>query len=311
MLEQCSTAVHPSVNVGLVLGTTFGALQREGIDKITILAPPEIAAFSLWAEQLIAESTGKEGTGLIPVSSEPIGPPDVYGEDRLFVALHLGDDPDFEASVAALRSAGRPVVDLELTDTLDLGAEFARWEFATAVAGAMLHIDAFDQPNVQESKDNTNRLLKIVKDGGVLPEPAPTTEDERATIVEGLLDELHEGDYLAIMAYVTPDSENEEALQELRIRLRDHSRAATTLGLGPRFLHSTGQLHKGGPNTGLFLVVTTDDAEDAEIPETGFTFGRLKRAQARGDIRALLARGRRVAHVHLHRPEDAGGLAIV
>ena len=299
MLRQCSTEVHPSVNVGLVLGTACGILQRDRIDKITVLAPPEIAAFSLWAEQLIAESTGKEGTGLIPVGAEPIGPPEVYGDDRLFVALHLGDDPDFERGVDALRSAGRPVVDLRLDDTLDLGAEFVRWEFATAVAGAMLHIDAFDQPNVQESKDNTNRLLRIVEEGGTLPAPAPTGEDDRAAIVEGLLDELQPGDYLAIMAYVTPDTENEEALQELRTRLRDHSRAATTLGFGPRFLHSTGQLHKGGPNTGVFLQITTDDDVDVPIPHKPYSFGVLKRAQAQGDLESLRSHDRRVDHIHI------------
>ena len=303
MLGQCSTRSHPSVNVGLGLGTAFGVLQRAGVDKVTILAPPSIEAFSLWAEQLIAESTGKEGTGLIPVGAEPIGAPDVYGDDRLFVALHLGAQPDFDRAVDALREAGRPVIDLQLEDGLDLAGEFVRWEFATAVAGAMLHIDAFDQPNVQESKDNTNRLLRIVEEGGSLPAPPPTAEADRAGVVEGLLEELRPGDYLAIMAYVTPDEANQAALQELRTRLRDHTRAATTLGFGPRFLHSTGQLHKGGPNTGVFLQITTDDALDVPIPGRRYSFAVLKRAQATGDLESLRSHGRRADHLHI-----AGGL---
>ena len=268
----------------------MGLMHDAGRDKVTILAPPRIDAFSLWAEQLIAESTGKEGRGIVPIGSEPIGEPGVYGNDRLFVALRLEGEPDFDRRVGALRTAGQPVITLDLLDLLDLGAEFFRWEFATAVAGAALHIDPFDEPNVQESKDNTNAELAAYEQQRMLP-------SERVAAQDG--DTAAAGDYVALMAYVTPDEANLAALQELRTAIRDSRRIATTLGFGPRFLHSTGQLHKGGPNTGVFIQITCDDAKDVPIPGKPYTFSILKRAQAEGDLRSLRNHGRRVIRVHI------------
>jgi hypothetical protein len=321
MLAQCGASTHPALNGGLVLGSVMGALADVGRDKVTILAPQRIAAFSLWAEQLIAESTGKEGKGLIPVGAEPIGDPSVYGGDRLFVALRLGADAGFDASVAALRDAGQPVVTLELADVDDLGAEFLRWEFATAVAGAHLGIDPFDEPNVQESKDNTRRLLEVVEREGSLPatEPPALTDSgidvygaeaqsgDAAGAVRRVLEAASPGDYVALLAYVTPTAGNEADLQRLRTAIRDRSRLATTLGFGPRYLHSTGQLHKGGPNTGIYLQITAADAVDVPIPGAPYGFSTLKHAQAQGDLESLGSHRRRVLRLHLG-AELSGGL---
>ena len=314
--EQMRLQSHPGVpadlNPGLALGTVLGLLQRTGRDKVTILAPPRIAAFSLWAEQLIAESTGKEGKGLIPIGDEPIGEPGVYGDDRILTVLRLRDeDPEFDAEVGALRSAGIPDVTMQLDDLLDLAAEFFRWEFATAVAGAALGIDPFDEPNVKESKDNTKRVLdQYVKNGSLADESATASDDGisvfgapgRQDIDSALtefLSAVRPGDYVALMAYVTPNAENEAALQRLRVAIRDEHRVATTLGFGPRFLHSTGQLHKGGPDSGLYIQVTSDDAVDVPIPGQPFTFSILKQAQAQGDLQSLRDHGRRVIRLHI------------
>jgi transaldolase/glucose-6-phosphate isomerase len=298
MLDQCGPEHYPLLNCGLVLGTAMGVLHDSGRDKVTILAPHTIGAFSLWAEQLIAESTGKEGKGIVPIGSEPIGDPSVYGDDRLFVVLGLAGDEEFDAAVERLRGAGQPVITLPMDDAYDLGAEFARWEFATAVAGAHLGIDPFDEPNVAESKENTKRILDEVErtgtlpDEGAVPDPVPALSAHVAGAVSGK-------DYVAFMAYVTPDAENEAALQELRTVVRDSRRVATTLGFGPRFLHSTGQLHKGGPDTGVFVQVTWDDPVDLPIPGRPYTFSTLKRAQAAGDLQSLHAHGRRVIRIHV------------
>lgn len=310
MRRACAAGTPGELNCGLALGTAMGLLHDAGRDKVTILAPHGVAQFSLWAEQLIAESTGKEGRGIIPIGAEPIGAPSVYGDDRLFVALRLGDDAAFDASVSALRADRHPVITFELADLFDLSAEFFRWEFATAVAGAALHIDPFDEPNVQESKDNTNSVLASYESSGALPEESPSATSGAISIyglagrtaVDALrahLDTVQPGDYVALMAYVTPDSRNEIALQRLRVAIRDGRRVATTFGFGPRFLHSTGQLHKGGPNTGVFIQITTDDAEDVPIPGQRFGFSVLKRAQAAGDLRSLRDHGRRVIRVHI------------
>ena len=310
MRRLCAPSIPGDLNGGLALGTVMGLMHDAGRDKVTILAPERITYFSLWAEQLIAESTGKEGKGIIPIGLEPIGDPGEYGSDRLFVALRLGDDAVFDPAVAALREAGQPVVTFELDDLLDLGAEFFRWEFATAVAGAALHIDPFDEPNVQESKDNTNRVLADYEKSGSLPAERPVTSADGISVfgdVSGSpgdalrqhLERAGTGDYVALMAYVTPSAANEAALQRLRAQIRAARRVATTLGFGPRFLHSTGQLHKGGPNTGVFIQLTCDDAEDVAIPGKPFTFGVLKRAQAAGDLQSLRAHGRRVISVHV------------
>jgi hypothetical protein len=265
----------------------------------------------LWAEQLIAESTGKDGKGLIPVGDEPIGEPAVYGDDRILAVLRLRDDAHFDAEVGPLRAAGIPDVTMQLEDLADLAAEFFRWEFATAVAGAELGIDPFDEPNVKESKDNTRRVLdQYVKNGSLADESASASDDGisvfgapgRQDIDSALTDflaEVRSGDYVALMAYVTPNSENEAALQSLRVAIRDEHRVATTLGFGPRFLHSTGQLHKGGPNSGLYIQVTTDDEVDVPIPGQPFSFSILKQAQAQGDLRSLRDHGRRVIRLHI------------
>jgi transaldolase / glucose-6-phosphate isomerase len=295
MTAQCRPDVYPPLNSGLVLGTVMGLLHGVGRDKVTILAPPALASFGLWAEQLIAESTGKEDRGLIPVAGEPIGAPEVYGGDRLFVALRMGENTDFDRAVEALQKSDQPVVTLQLDDIDDLGAEFFRWEFAVAVAGASLQIDAFDQPNVQESKDNTRHVLDTYLRDGSLPPPENASADE----VRALIDQAAPGDYVALMAYVPPTDDNEAALQELRTAIRDRREVATTLGFGPRFLHSTGQLHKGGPNTGVFLQITVDDPVDVPIPGQQFTFSVLKQAQALGDLQSLRTHQRRVLSVHV------------
>ncbi len=311
MRLQSQPGIPTDLNPGLALGTVLGLLQRSGRDKVTILAPPRIAAFSLWAEQLIAESTGKEGKGLIPVGDEPIGEPAVYGDDRILAVLRLRDDAHFDAEVGPLRAAGIPDVTMQLDDLADLAAEFFRWEFATAVAGAELGIDPFDEPNVKESKDNTRRVLdQYVKNGSLADESAsasdagisvfgaPGRQDIDSSLTD-FLGEVRRGDYVALMAYVTPNSENEAALQSLRVAIRDEHRVATTLGFGPRFLHSTGQLHKGGPNSGLYIQVTSDDAVDVPIPGQPFSFSILKQAQAQGDLRSLRDHGRRVIRLHI------------
>jgi len=322
MRRNCAAGVPGDINSGLALGTVMGTLHDADRDKVTILAPRSIEAFSLWAEQLIAESTGKEGKGIIPIGDEPIGEPGVYSDDRLFVALRIGDDAAFDRSVDALRGAGHPVVAFDLEDRYDLAAEFFRWEFATAVAGAHLGIDPFDEPNVKESKDNTQAVLQQYETTGALP-------DEQAAVSDGALrvygdvkgnsasgalaahlDSANPGDYVALMAYVTPDDANHGSLQRLRVAIRDSRRIATTLGFGPRFLHSTGQLHKGGPNTGVYIQITADDGTDVPIPGQKFTFSILKRAQAAGDLQSLRNHGRRVIRVHIAGDLDAGLVSL-
>jgi transaldolase/glucose-6-phosphate isomerase len=318
MRRQCRPGVPPDLNPGLALGTVLGLLQRTGRDKVTILAPSRIAAFSLWAEQLIAESTGKEGKGLIPIGDEPIGEPGAYGDDRILTVLRLReDDSDFDSEVAALRAAGIPGVVIQLDDLLDLAAAFFQWELATAVAGAALQIDPFDEPNVKESKDNTRKVLDGYESRGSLVTETPSAGGDGITLygsvetgdvdgaVAAFLSQARPGDYVALMAYVTPNSENEAALQRFRAAIRDEHRVATTLGFGPRFLHSTGQLHKGGPDTGLYIQVTTDDEIDVPIPGQQFTFSILKQAQAQGDLQSLRDHGRRVIRLHI-----SGDLAV-
>jgi hypothetical protein len=229
------------------------------------------------------------------VAGEPIGAPDVYGGDRLFVALRMGEDKEFDRALDALENSDQPVITLQLDDLDDLGAEFFRWEFAVAVAGASLQIDPFDQPNVQESKDNTRQVLDVYLRDGKLPQP----ENADPEAVRAFVDKAIAGDYVALMAYVTPTDDNEAALQELRTAIRDRRKVATTLGFGPRFLHSTGQLHKGGPNTGVFLQITVDDPTDVPIPGQQYTFSVLEQAQALGDLQSLRTHQRRVISAHI------------
>jgi transaldolase/glucose-6-phosphate isomerase len=308
MANACSAYVPERENPGLVLGAVAGALALAGRDKATLLAPSSISALELWLEQLLAESTGKEGKGVLPVAGEPVGPPSVYGDDRWFAFFELKDapDPELARGVEALRQAGFPVVTILLDDRYDLGQEFFRWEVATAAAGSVLGINAFDQPNVRESKTHTNQLLETVRETGALPpEKIPMVSLARPAgtpardAIRRFLEQAAPGDYFAIQAYVSETPAVEQALQRIRLQLRDRFRLATTVGYGPRFLHSTGQFHKGGPKTGLFLQLTADDPEDLPIPGAGYTFGILKQAQALGDLQALIEHRRRVLRIHL------------
>ncbi|MCC7104893.1 MAG: glucose-6-phosphate isomerase [Chloroflexi bacterium] len=291
-------------NPGLALGLALGRFALQGRDKVTILPSPSIASFGLWAEQLLAESTGKQGRGLVPVAEEPLGDPEVYGGDRVFVAPLVAGDVDRELSwtLKTLEQAGHPVIRLELPDKQALGAEFFRWEFATAVAGALLGINPFDQPNVQESKDNTRAVLAELERSGALP--TVTSADVEA--IGSFLEQGNPGDYVAIMAYVPPTAASDAALADLRVSLRERTHLATTLGYGPRFLHSTGQLHKGGPNSGLFIQLVSDVDEDLAIPGQPYTFGTLIQAQALGDLRSLADHGRRVIRFNLGADVVAG-----
>ena len=313
MVHACATCVPVSQNPGLMLGASLGELAKNGINKVTFLMPESIATFGMWLEQLLAESTGKEGNGLLPVAGEEIGKPGVYGKDRFFIHFHLKGELDetLESAVEALRKAGHPVATITMDDLMDLGDEFFRWEIATATAGSILGINAFDQPNVQESKDNTKRLLQTVRDEGRLPEGKPGlierplslyAEEVDSTVAGTLAEFLKQakpGDYLALMAYITEKPESDQLLQSIRLRLRDSLHLATTLGYGPRFLHSTGQYHKGGPNNGLFLQLTSDDDADPDVRDEPYTFGVFKQAEALGDLEALRKHGRRVIRVHL------------
>jgi glucose-6-phosphate isomerase len=280
---QCGQT-NPGDNPGLRLGVALGVLARAGLDKATFVLAPEIAAFGAWVEQLIAESTGKEGVGILPVDGEALGAPEVYGSDRVFIQLRVAgrSEPAVDARLKALENAGHPVVRRDLADTLALGGEFFIWEFATAVAGAVLGINPFDQPNVQESKGNTRRLIHEA--------PAPEEEPQSPA---ALLRSVKRGDYVALLAYVERCPANDAVLEIARVVIRDRLRCATTVGYGPRYLHSTGQLHKGGANNGVFILLTGNGATDLAIPGEAYSLGRLKRAQASGDLQALLHHRRR------------------
>ncbi len=282
----CGPDTTPRDSPGARLGALLGDAALAGRDKLTFLLSPGIESFGTWAEQLVAESTGKEGMGILPVVGEPLGEPAVYGRDRLFVALTLAgeDDAAVAGRLAALERAGHPVARLSLADRYDLGQEFFRWEFATAIAGAILRINPFDQPNVAESKANTTAVLER----RAAPSPPADQRELRQFFAE-----IPAGAYLALMAYLPPLPEYDRRLQAIRVALRDRLRVATTLGYGPRLLHSTGQLHKGGPAIGHFLQITeAASSQDVAIPGKPFTFGVLEAAQAEGDLRALRARGR-------------------
>ena len=306
MREGCASCVPAHENPGAWLGVTMGVLAQHGRDKLTLVTSPSIGSFGLWVEQLIAESTGKEGKGIVPVADEPLAAPDRYGADRLFVYLRLeGDDnAATDAAIEEIQSSGQPVVRLDLRDKYDMGAEFYRWEMATAIAGAVLGINPFDQPNVQAAKDMTEGVLAQFESRGKLPEMAASGS------LQGLLADAKPGDYLAIMAYVRQTPEVDRALASLRGKVMERHGIATTLGYGPRFLHSTGQLHKGGPSSGLFLQLTADFGPDVSIPSQAFTFGVLADAQALGDMQALQAAQRRASRVHLGSDPSTGILAL-
>lgn len=295
MASQCRPEVALRENPGAVLGATMAVMAAQGRDKLTLVASPSISSFGLWAEQLLAESTGKEGRGIVPIADEPLLGSEAYGNDRLFVHLRMEGENDTEADakLRLLEEAGHPVVNFDLTDAYDIAAEFFRGEFATAVAGAILGIQPFDQPNVQQAKDMTDRVLSDYRSSGVKPEL------EALGSLREMLSQAKPGDYLAIMAYVEQSSETDAAFYSLRQAVMRRYKITTTLGYGPRFLHSTGQLHKGGPDTGLFLQITAPHEEDIAIQSFDFSFGVLADAQASGDLAALVAQGRRAARVIL------------
>lgn len=325
IVHSCASVVPAADNPGARLGGILGECARAGRDKLTIVADPKISSLGLWIEQLIAESTGKEGKGIVPVAGETLGPPAVYGDDRLFVSIAVGKlDSEADVKLKALEAAGHPVVYRTLTDLYDLGEEFFLWEIATAFAGYRLGINPFDQPNVQESKDATKELLeKFANDGKLDEQPVLVTDgtlrvhaDEKtiaalpsSSVLEALRAHLARagaGDYIAFLNYIEETPENESIIQQMRTHLRDATRCATTTGYGPRFLHSTGQLHKGGPDTGVFIQVTAPDRTDLPIPNQPYTFSILKQAQALGDFRSLASRGRRAIRVDLGADTTAG-----
>ena len=325
-MNACAANVPTENNPGVQLGAILGTLANAGRDKLTLSTSPELASLGLWIEQLIAESTGKEGKGIVPVAGETLSAPEVYGHDRVFVHINIGQpDAETENKLRALEAAGHPVVRRTFNDTLDLGAEFYVWEMATAAAGACLGINPFDQPNVQESKDNTKRLLEAFKREGKLPEQTRGAEGKGLTVycaaetleqfgagltleafITAHLNRVKAGDYVALLDYIQETPEHEQLIQALRSHLRDALRVATTTGYGPRFLHSTGQLHKGGADNGVFMQITADDAVDVPLVGEPFTFSVLKQAQALGDFESLASRHRRAIRVHLGKDVSAG-----
>jgi transaldolase/glucose-6-phosphate isomerase len=328
MLRSCMASAPPVENPGVVLGAILGAAARLGRDKVTMIASPGVAALGAWLEQLLAESTGKLGRGIIPLDGEPLGAPVVYGADRLFAYLRLASDqdPEHEQAVVALEQAGQPVVRITVADKLQLGQEFFRWEMATAVAGSILGINPFDQPDVEAQKVKTRELTAAYEKSGALPpETTFATADgialyadpanaeilkphaaSLASVLRAHLGRVGAGDYVALLAYLERNPAHAQALQRLRRMIRDRTRAATCLGFGPRFLHSTGQAYKGGPNSGVFLQITVEIAEDLPVPGQAYSFGVVKAAQARGDLDVLAERGRRLLRVHLPADLEAG-----
>jgi transaldolase / glucose-6-phosphate isomerase len=310
-----------TANPSVALGLAIGAAARAGRDKLTLILPDALQPFGLWVEQLIAESTGKNGSGVVPIAGEPLAPPAEYGTDRLFVRLRIHGsfaEEMRDTDVRDLKAANVPLVEIELPEPSALGAEFIRWEIATAVAGALLGINPFDEPNVQQAKDATRVLLNQFKDKGRLPVAAPdrTLPDGTTLTVsaaarryldlhapDALLTLLRQGDYFALLAYLGPDRELLDELQIFRRAVRDRTHAATMFGYGPRYLHSTGQLHKGGPNTGVFLVLTATPRQDVTIPGEPFSFATLELAQALGDFASLDQANRRALHAHLPTPD--------
>jgi len=324
MVQACAASVPADQNPGAILGAALGTLASLGRNKITISTSPKIHDLGAWLEQLLAESTGKQGKGLIPVDREILGEPRLYGDDRVFVYLRLADDKNEtdEQKLEALKKAGQPVITIDIAEIYDIGQEFFRWEFATAVAGSILGINAFDQPDVEASKVVTRQLTAEYETNGKLPTESPILEqdgikvftDERnaqklrqiagakpslSGLLKAHLSQLNPGDYFALLAYIEMNASNENKLQSMRHSVRDRKHVATCLGFGPRFLHSTGQAYKGGPNSGVFLQITCDDANDVPVPGQKYTFGVVKAAQARGDFQVLAERGRRALRVHL------------
>jgi transaldolase/glucose-6-phosphate isomerase len=318
--EMVKANVAADKNPGVVLGNILGTAANEGLDKITIISSPGIHDLGAWLEQLIAESTGKQGKGIIPVDREKVAKPEAYGSDRVFAYLRLETKPDKkqDAAVKALEKDGLPVVRISVKNTYNLGQEFFRWEIATAVAGSIIGINAFNQPDVEASKIETRKLTSEYEKTGKLPPETPFLETEgiklyadekntaalknSRTLVDALkshLDRINANDYFGVLAYITMNQQNEDVLQVIRHMVRDEKKSATVLGFGPRFLHSTGQAYKGGPNSGVFLQITCDDKVDLPVPGQKYTFSVVKAAQARGDFAVLAERGRRALRVHI------------
>jgi glucose-6-phosphate isomerase len=330
MVQACSSETPVGENPGAILGVTLGLLAKSGRDKVTLVTSPGIWDLGAWLEQLVAESTGKEGVALIPVDGERLAAPELYGDDRVFVYLRLESKPDRDqdSAIRRLEQAGQPVVRIDLRDTYDIGQEFFRWEFATAIAGAILGINPFNQPDVEASKVATRALTSRYEETGSFPAEPPIAEanglklfaDERnaaelreaageaslPAVLSAHLGRINPRDYVALLAYVEMNEPHLEQLQAIRHQVRESRRVATCLGFGPRFLHSTGQAYKGGPDTGVFLQITCDDAADLPVPGQKYSFGAVKEAQARGDFEVLAERGRRALRVHLGADVTAG-----
>lgn len=328
MSHVCGARSTVADNPGVALGIMMGAAARGGWDKLTLIAGERLTPFGLWIEQLVAESTGKRGRGIVPVAGEPLGPPSIYADDRLFVRLRLhGGGPEEEqldGHVERLRAAGFPLVTIDVKEPAAIGAEFVRWEIATATAGAILGVNPFDEPDVQRAKDATQALLERFVREGRLPVPAPQMivddltltfdkpvlekidiqgKDDASAMLGDFFRLLGKGDYVGLLAYLPFDAPIRERFAKLRAAVRDRARVATMFGYGPRYLHSTGQLHKGGPNTGAFMLFTADPEEDIAIPGVPYSFGTLELAQALGNFVSLEAAGRRAVRCHLRAPD--------
>jgi transaldolase/glucose-6-phosphate isomerase len=331
MRRRCHFVVPPKENIGIVLGVTIGEMAQAGSDKVTFVLSPDIRNLGAWLEQLLAESTGKDGKGVIPVHEEPLGTPDFYGNDRLFVYIRLLShlDRKQEEQVAALEKSGHPVIRIELSDLADLGGQFFLWEIATATACAILRVNPFDQPNVRESKESTSQVLREWERHGNLHEEVPVFSDEgidvyadeankkrllgASTLEEAMaafLSHSTTSDYVAFNAYLERTEQTHNRLQAIRQQIRDQKRLATLIGYGPRFLHSIGQIYRGGANKGLFIQITADDAGDLPILGESYSFGMLKSAQALGDFLSLNVRNRRVMRIHLGANIMAGLIRI-
>ena len=330
MVRACAASAPPLANPGVTLGLLMGAAALAGRDKLTIIASPALADVGAWLEQLVAESTGKNGKGIVPVAGEPLGAPEFYGSDRVFAQLTLkGEaDPRQDLALKALEDAGHPVVRIVLTDRAHLGQEFFRWEIATAIAGAVIGIDPFDQPDVEASKIKTKVLTSAYELSGELTPEAPILEEAGVALYAdevsaAELDEHAEnrtldsflaahfaragaGDYIGLLAYIDRDPAHEEALTRIRAGLRDRRKVATVVGFGPRFLHSTGQAYKGGPNSGVFLQIGATAAKDLQVPGRKYSFGVVEHAQAIGDLQVLVERGRRCLRIDLGGDVEGG-----
>jgi len=326
MRLACGAAGAVPDNPGLALGVALGVLAKAGRDKLTLITPPALSSLGLWLEQLLAESTGKQGKGILPVAGEPLGAPEDYGTDRVFVYVGYEATPDEanHARLRALEATGHPVILLSLPDNVALGAEFYRWEIAVAVVGIVLGINPFDQPNVQESKLATDRVMQVVTEQGHLPDPGPAAAEASGVsyyadqtganaqaVLKAFFAQARPGDFLNLQAYLHESDQLNEQIAEFRQRVQHGLRIATTSGYGPRFLHSTGQYHKGGPNTGLFVQLTANHPRDLPLPGRTYTFGTFENAQAQGDLETLRHYGRRTLHLHLGANAETGLASVL